>query len=240
MVSMKQGGQTGFTIIETVIFLAISSGLAVMLLIGVSSAIQWQQYRDTLQSYANFLRGQYSRTVSVENDRSDSQACPISGAGTKPRGMSDCVMIGRYLATSGDAGNTDGKTYETRSVYALKTDAGWKYSLGEPDSTYEINWGARTRLANQSENGAQITILMYRDVETGGLKVRTSSRRYNSKTIRQLIDGSVAPDNASDKTEICVYERGLFMGDQQSVFLGARAGSADAVSLNNASKECKR
>ncbi|PID33141.1 hypothetical protein CR969_02260 [Candidatus Saccharibacteria bacterium] len=236
---MKQGGRSGFTIIETVIFLTISSSMAIMLLVGVSSAIQWQQYRDSLQSYANFLRGQHARAVSVKNDRDNTQACPISGASTKARGQSDCVVIGRYITTVSQPGGSDGKRYETRAIYGLEDGSSWRYSLGEVDTTHDVNWGARTRLPAQAENSADISIVMYRDPETGALKVRTSSSRYNSGNIGQIVDNATAPADSLNKREICVYDRGMFMGDQQSIFLGARAGSADAVNIGNASEGCK-
>ena len=50
--------QGGFTVIEVTMFLAISGTMAIALLAGIGVAIQRQQYRDAVQSYANFLTEQ--------------------------------------------------------------------------------------------------------------------------------------------------------------------------------------
>jgi type II secretory pathway pseudopilin PulG len=57
---------SGFTIIEVVLFLAISGLMAIGLLAGTSMAIQRQQYRDAVQSFAGYLRDEYARVVSVD------------------------------------------------------------------------------------------------------------------------------------------------------------------------------
>ena len=46
--------QKGFTIIEVILFVAISGLLTSMLMVGVSMSINRQQYRDSVQSYAGF------------------------------------------------------------------------------------------------------------------------------------------------------------------------------------------
>ena len=50
--------QDGFTIIEVTLFLAVSGFFAISLLVGASTAVQRQQYRDSVQSFANYLRSQ--------------------------------------------------------------------------------------------------------------------------------------------------------------------------------------
>ena len=150
----------GFTIIEVVLFLAISGGLAVMLLAGTSAAIQRQQYRDSVESFANFLSTQYSRVISVENDREDT-TCPLLPTETTKRGQSSCVIVGRYIVTTDDSSGNAGRTYEVYPVYALNSTDVWSYGLGDVDTTYEVNWGTRTRLANQVSE--TISLLMYRN-----------------------------------------------------------------------------
>ena len=55
--------QKGFTIIEVVLVIAISGLMAAGIMIGVSSSINRQQYRDSVQSFAAFLRSEYSKVV---------------------------------------------------------------------------------------------------------------------------------------------------------------------------------
>ena len=58
--------QSGFTIVEVVLFLAITGLLTVGLLAGVSAALRQQQYHDAVQSFAGFIRDQYSRVIRIE------------------------------------------------------------------------------------------------------------------------------------------------------------------------------
>ncbi|MEP6710564.1 MAG: prepilin-type N-terminal cleavage/methylation domain-containing protein, partial [Candidatus Saccharibacteria bacterium] len=52
----------GFTIIEVMLFLAISGALAVGILIGSNVAITSQRYRDSLNSLQSLLQQQYNQT----------------------------------------------------------------------------------------------------------------------------------------------------------------------------------
>ena len=123
--------QDGFTIIEVTLFLAVSGFFAISLLVGASTAVQRQQYRDSVQSFANYLRSQYSQVINVENDRNFGK-CPIGGGDTN-RGQSECVILGRYIETAAD-GDHAGDRYQSYPVYGLYSKAGssWKYALGDP------------------------------------------------------------------------------------------------------------
>jgi len=239
---MKQ--QSGFTVIELVLFVAISGLMAATLLIGTSIAIQRQQYRDSVQSYVSFLRGQYDRVVSVQNDRLSGQACPISGsdAAASARGQSNCIILGRYIATVGEVDSVDGKRYAARSVYGLESESGWRYAMGEVDTTYELSWSARTRFSDQSADSAQMAILMYRDPDNGSIIIRANPGRYNTENIGDFFvgqtDAGLVGDSQFEAREVCVYDTGWMAGERQSVFLGSRAGSGDAITTGSASEGC--
>ena len=227
----------GFTIIEVMLVLAISSLMALLLMVGTGVAIQRQQYKDSVQSFANFLTSQYARVVSVENDRTGVAECPITGsdAGPIPRGQSNCVIVGRYLATTGIGGASDGRQYEARSVYAAQSGGSWIYTLGDVDTIYSVNWSARTRLSTQNEDGAQIAILMYRNPDQGSLHIRTDANYYTNANISTFFNGS---SGQTEVRELCVYDRGWLPAERRSVFLGARASSSDAVTVGNATELC--
>lgn len=216
--------QDGFTIIEVTLFLAVSGFFAISLLVGASTAVQRQQYRDSVQSFANYLRSQYSQVINVENDRNFGK-CPIGGGDTN-RGQSECVILGRYIETAAD-GDHAGDRYQSYPVYGLYSKAGssWKYALGESVS-YQVNWGAKTKLANSNTN---ISVLMYRDPESGGLQVKLFNSRFSNTSISKAFSDSTVSDN-----EICVYDDGWMSGERLSVFLPQRAGSADAITVGNA------
>ena len=89
-----------------------------------------------------------------------------------------------------------------------------------------MNWGAKTKLANSNTN---ISMLMYRDPESGGLQVKLFNSRFSNTSISKAFSDSTVSDN-----EICVYDDGWMSGERLSVFLPRRAGSADAITVGNA------
>ena len=94
----------GFTIVEVVLFLAVTGLLTIGVLVGSSAAIAQQRYRDSVNSLKGFIQEQYSQTVNVMDGDVNNPACSVSGnslildSGTlQPRGTSDCLLLGRYL-----------------------------------------------------------------------------------------------------------------------------------------------
>lgn len=230
---MKQiSRQSGFTIIEVMLFLGISGLLAMGLMAGMSGAIQQQQYRDAVQSFAGFLRGQYDRAVNVENARNEPLP-PECGSGTD-RGQSECVVVGRYIQSKSGGSASYGELYEIYPVYGRKDSGTWQYWLGEKDDEYQLRWSAKSRFSDQGHGASKISLLMYRHPEQGSLAIRSADSFYDDTTIGDFFSGDFA-----DKREICVYDEGWLAGVRQSVFLGAKAGSSDAVTIDNASAGCQ-
>lgn len=232
--------RSGFTIIEVVLFLAISSSMAVLLLAGTGLVLQQQRYRDSVQSFASFFRGQYSRVISVENERA-AGSCPIASADAGPTaiGQSNCVIVGRYIMTENGT-QAEGASYQSFPVYGAKRpDGTWTYTLGGADTTYALEWKAKTHFGTQSSNGAApISIVMYRDPDFGRLSIKTSSGTYTVDTITEFMNSAAASTETTQ--EVCVYDTNWMTGQRQSVFLGARAGSSDAIFVGNAEADgCK-
>jgi type II secretory pathway pseudopilin PulG len=243
---MQQTVKTGFTIIEVLLFLSISSLMAVVLFIGTSAAIQREQYRDAVQSFAGFLQDQYGRVINVENDRTR-QACMLDASGTvSERGQSDCVIVGRYIETVGSEDATDGGEYSAYSVYAKKGVNGWEYTRDStPDVIYALNWSAKTRLADASADNSHSAIIMYRDPDSGSLAIRASTERYSEDEVGNFVENkyrdgtSIPADLQAPQKEVCVYDDGWMTGQRMSVFLGQLAGSSDAVTVKFA-EGCER
>lgn len=240
--------QKGFTIIEVVLFVAISALLTSALLVGVGAGVSRQQYKDAVQSFAAFLRDEYSKVINVENDRKSGK-CPLvvaDGGTPTNRGQSDCVVVGRYIATLEDSGGVDGRAYRSWPVYGYKSGDRWSYTLGSESNDYNVGWGAKTKLSNQHHNAARIAILMYRHPETGQLAIRTHAGRYNDTTIANFFENkdengnSYSANTHTQKREVCVYDNGWMVGERLSVFLSPHAGSSSAISVNPASEECRR
>lgn len=75
---------SGFTFVEVSLFIAISTLMLVSFLATVATRVATQRYRDTTNSFADFLRGVYSEVINVQNTRSgliesQNEYCTLAG-----------------------------------------------------------------------------------------------------------------------------------------------------------------
>lgn len=185
--------QTGFTIIETMLFLAISVGLFAVLMIGVTGGIAQERYKDSVNSLATRIQDQYTRVTSVANDRSSDWVCggelkQDSSVTTTP-GSTDCIIIGRFvqlrngsdIVTSDIIGyNIDQRRLEqahgdiealteamTLTTPSQKNDA----LTGAGDETTQVDWGSRAEVLTETGEragiGSGFTMAIIRSPQTG-------------------------------------------------------------------------
>lgn len=146
--------RAGFTIIETMLFLAITAALAVGILVGTGSAISQQRYQDAVNSLKSYMQDQFSRVSTVTNDRPGNQSCDtsaqVSTTGiSQYRGTSDCLLLGR-LVTIDNSGQTLSATNVVGYRAAPGTGANdvaelkaYNYGFSTIDvDTQQVNWGA--------------------------------------------------------------------------------------------------
>jgi len=143
----------GFTIIETMMVLAVTGVLVVSLLVGVGSSINAQRYKDSVTSFAATLQSQYAQVDNVTNVREGKGTCgqtvtPVDNASGVAPGQSDCVLMGRYVSVVNDKITTASVLgYKASNSVATNdiTDVTTNYTLGiSTNSITESNleWGA--------------------------------------------------------------------------------------------------
>ena len=80
----KKGIKKGFTIIEVILFLAISGALFAMIMVNTSTRVASRRYFDAVNDIVEELRNAYSATINVENYRHDTEDsgyfCSITSA----------------------------------------------------------------------------------------------------------------------------------------------------------------
>lgn len=146
----------GFTIIETVLFLGISSFLVVALIVGTGASINTQRYVDAVETFKSVLQQQYADLGSVQNSRNDDWSCgstasPTTTAANKDnRGQSTCILVGKYLrvedakiaAYTVIAHPKNPMTLEPNDIESLKKNYVLNVSKSEVDST-TLEWGTQ-------------------------------------------------------------------------------------------------
>lgn len=232
---------TGFTIIETMLFLAVAGALTVGVLAGSGLAINQQRYRDSVNTLKSFIQQQYSEVTNVVNDRSGAEGCsdtatvtPPAGAAAQPRGMSGCVILGRYVVidatgTQVTASNVIG--YRTANVPDKPSDIEEikdNYQLGistiGQDST-EVAWGAAV-VKNHTNDPMSITMLILRSPLSGAIMT------YTTEGIVTDLQSLVAVANTNRVVDLCVdAPASSLMGNRSAVRIGAFATNQGSVQI---------
>jgi type II secretory pathway pseudopilin PulG len=235
---MKPPKQTGFTIVETMLFLAISGLLVMAILVGTGTAINIQRYRDSVSSIGAFMQQQYSDVANVNNDGSD-DACPVNA----PLGQSDCVILGKYITTK------DSKTLQVKTIIGTNAtinpgvndvtaliDSKIKISsmAGE---TYDVDWGASMDFASGTAVSPPdgFSILILRSPVSGIIRTFIDDQ----KVISEFNVGDLLSSAALNKeAKVCVNSNGLFTGTKMAVLVQSHATSSSDVILLGDKSEC--
>lgn len=182
---MTASSERGFTIVETVLFLAITGALFAALMIGVGTGITQQRYIEGVRGYRALLQDQYSAAMNIVNEHdAGTVACP-SGAPVA-RGMSNCVILGRavkivgagtQVETSSIIGSDTGTvTSNTPDVDAVRAYAPQIATFDR--ETTELDWGLalKTTTVAGSSHASQAVILIMRSPVSGLPLIFTSDR----------------------------------------------------------------
>ena len=213
--------ESGFTIIETVLVLAIAGLVISMILVGITNSLNQQRYLDAVNQAVDFFRGSYAVGSSSINDRPDTQLCVATGisetgnpATGNGRGASDCILVGKILRSSDgshitvnqvvalhDPSNDDdvdalSDTAILQAANLIQNDTG-------KEESYDMESGTILRDPGASE-AAQFTIMVVH-VPLSGV-VRTYSSNSATTSIADLL---ASADSIQD-TRLCIDESGFF------------------------------
>jgi type II secretory pathway pseudopilin PulG len=240
----------GFTIIETLLFLAISGVLVIAMLAGVGVTIQIQRYRDAVETFKTLLQDQYSELASVKNEERTaewscgSQAETVEGGtGAKERGQSDCVILGRYVAITGAdvtmysvVGYPSGSTTTGTDIAKLRANYVLNISTMTKEET-SLEWGAEIAWP-RSGGGSQtpqtprsVSFLFIRSPDSGQVYTFTDNTAFETPTpatLRDMVVAGVAIPGQSDRT-LCIDSGGALANADSSVYVSAFATGPSSI-----------
>ncbi|MDB5177335.1 MAG: hypothetical protein JWN75_1003 [Candidatus Saccharibacteria bacterium] len=240
---MSVDSQRGFTIIEVMLFLAITGGLFAALMVGVNTGITQQRYLDSVRSYKALVQNQYSEVLNTRNDNAGNTKCSDRKDGNLDQaapldvnGTSQCVILGRAIKIM------DGGTkVETSSVTAYDMTANsndssditvltnYKPKLSSFNiETTEIDWQGNLEVPASpggSSSHSSAFILILRSPTTGNIRLFTSPSAPSD------LSSIITDANAVAKIENCMKgDSGLL--PKQSITIDPRIASPDAVSTD--------
>lgn len=249
---MGTTNNAGFTIIETMLFLAITGVLIATMLVGVGTSINIQRYRDSVTSFKAFLQSQYSDLTNVSNDRDNTWRCTSAATTTQSgtsedRGQSDCVVLGRYISI-----NDSTITVATVNAYQTSAATGSDiailnagYTLGLStinQQTTTLEWGTSIAwpASGTGSRGAlpttprSIAILIVRSPDSGAIYTFTSDSvppiaNVNNAALKAMLVTGVGALPSQQERVVCLDSKGLVIAANIAVVIHAYAASETAI-----------
>lgn len=232
--------QTGFTVIETMLFLAVTGMLGAAILVGSGVAIGQQRYRDSVNSLKSYIQQQYNEVTSVANGRDKSWLCndlsnvtQTTPSGGEARGTSDCMLLGRYvtidatgtkLAASNVIGSRDANATDAPSdIEELTTN----YTLGISPidtETEEVQWSAQV-VKQETTTPMPLTMLIIRSPLSGSILT------FTADGVQTNLAGLISTGNMQQKNLCVNAEVGSFVGKRMAVQVGAFATNQSAIQI---------
>lgn len=235
----------GFTIIETMLFLAISGMLLAGLLFGIGGAIAAQRYRDSVTSLQLAFQQPYNDVANVKNFRG-STAC-----GTDNRGQGNCFLLGRYMTISNNGDirmtNVIGTPTTTTSDDLADMPLLQSYNLTiVSENAYEnsmewgteIAWPVSGPSARTPANNRQFSMLVLKSPASGLIYTFTADSASAAPTtaqLRDMVTQTTSPSNPQlhgrDQRLLCIQPNGWTFAARTGVLIRQNAASAAAVEV---------
>jgi type II secretory pathway pseudopilin PulG len=231
--------ETGFTIIEAMLFLAITGLLAVGILVGSGVAIGQQRYRDSVNSLKSYIQQQYSEVTNVTNDRDNLWTCNANGDVTEagggtaePRGTSDCVLLGKFVTIDNNGTQltstnvigyrTTGAPQATSDIAELATNYTLRPSpIGQDVS--EVSWGAQV-VKEKTSVPMPLSMLIVRSPLSGSILT------FTQEGVQTNLSVLLAVGNMNVQRDLCVNaDFGTFVGGRMEVRIDPYATNQAAI-----------
>lgn len=240
-------GHKGFTIIEVMLFLAVSGALAAGVLGSSSVAINNQRYVDATNSFKSLIQGEMIASARVVNDVSEKTNClwdQVYNGSSKIQaiGTSDCIIMGRALGVKNGqeitSANIIGKSTSTSDVYVNDIEA---INAFRPiiDATNqknaELNWGTYIK------NNESFIVYIFRSPQSGNSVIRTQRSITPSLFESRMASGyKIPPMNTLDAgtQNICVDASGLTVAQQQTVIINANTSGPAGIEQRTGQAGC--
>lgn len=241
--------ERGFTVIETMLFLAISAVLVIALLAGSGTSISIQRYRDSVVSLQSVLQDQYFHVTNVSNTpptgalTCDTDANVSKDPYSPPttRGQGNCVVIGKYVTIVDTRISSDtvvGYNSKSGSSYADDIEELKDHNLAIlPDSneSSDLEWGTRIAWPTSGKDAKSqttprtIAMLILRS-PTSGLIYTFTTNSIPGKLEDVVIKGNNVPGQGEQI--LCIDSNGLFAGGL-SIFINSYASSSNAIETHS-------
>ena len=245
MGTQSKTSKLGFTIIEVMLFFGVTGALMVGILGSAMVGINSQRYNDAVNSFAAIVQQEFTNATNVVNTNSVDSVCSgSSDDSARPRGISQCVILGRLMTIepngdilrsnlvgkepSGEISATDSELDVVLS-YEPKIDT-------QSQESGQMNWETKIE-KNSSPGGSNVSFLIIRSPRSGNLYsyvLHSSSSVIASNpalegALENLAASSSNPQNAKDQY-MCIDRADWVVSPARVVKIAPYASGPSGVS----------
>jgi type II secretory pathway pseudopilin PulG len=203
-----RGYRQAFTIIEVLLFLAVTGMLFLVLVGGMANSVRRERYNDSLVTFKDLMQSQYAQVANVQNTRplserincqqntkvdgkasdgSDIVSVIVSNtSGKSAPGMSNCLIYGRWVEFA-----EGGKIVRLGNI--IGEDAA-KLKVEDIPAPREINLFKKVKISAESQPGGASAALTSRQLEWSA-KLRqpnsTSAASGGFMILRSPLSGTI-------------------------------------------------
>lgn len=249
---MAKRAERGFTVIEVMLFLAITGGLFALLMLGVNNGVTQQRYLDSVRSYKSVLQGQYSEVVNTRNEKQPA-SCRNDGSidlnGTSretSRGTTKCVLLGRAIRVTDDGrklltssitgyDNPNGGRSSTLSDVSLLTDYYHAKLAQFDEETLDVDWGSQLMgiEAAGRRDASKAVILILKSPATGLVRVFAAEDTNGALNANPDLTSFIRDPNSATKLLKSCVDGNSGLLPKQLVIVNPTIASPDAVVVSD-------
>ena len=229
----------GFTIIEVILFLAVTGALTISIFATSTVGINNQRYIDAINTFKATVQEEFTNTTQVGNSRANNVECPLRPGIDPPVGASDCVVMGRLMTVDGDGNisrsNIIGVEPDTPSGSLSDTVNIRSYTPTIDDGqkqTDKMNWGTFVR-------GGPISIVIFRSPTSGNVLsfVHKGSVIASQHDLELFMSDTTEFINSQPRV-ICIDPSGWTVTETQAVIIVPYAAGPSGVEQKTGMTEC--
>jgi len=247
---MGKHSTSGFTIIETMLVLAITGLLVASLLAGIGTSIGVQRYKDSVTTLKSTIQDQYARVNNVSNGRDSGWSCEndatpaaVTNGTGKSAGQSDCVLMGRYLSivdgtitTASVVGYPNSTADDTSLTDIALTKQNYTFGIAQDSvETNTIEWGSTITIPGVSERQA-FAMFILRSPTNGSLYTFTAKntvvqdiQNVNSAALENMVVESTTDVPGQGARTLCVDPDGALVTEKYAIYINAVATGPTSI-----------
>jgi len=248
----------GYTIVEVMLFLAISALLLTIVFLGTGNSLYATRFSDSARSLQSFLQKQYDDIQNGFNDRSNQESCSAGIVNPSPPtgqqgGASDCLLLGKLITLKPGTsvlhvydivGTEPASPNYNESDAALIHDYQPTIVTNTDVSTFSIPWQAAVSGSKRSADSTAVdAIALIESPRSSNILTYVYKEPAGSYNLTSLVDpGNIADTNNFNSTtntsNFCIQSADPLASQAKVVLTGGQGQDVIQLSFTISAGDC--